>query len=150
MSQMLAIEEACNCDISAGVDPGVSPERYIQAQLAPLAEKFNREKQVSSLEEVMEQVEPEERRNLMALSQAYLEWEQQTQQRGMEQGIQRAIASILSARFGSVDEELAGIMAALSELPIETATPILLQLTREELLHRFSPHPYEREDDNDL
>jgi hypothetical protein len=100
--------------------------------------------------EVMEEVGQEERRILMALSQAYLEWEQQTQQRGIEQGIERAIASILSARFGSIDEELAEIMPALSKLPIETVTPLLLQLTREELLQRFSSHPYEREDDNDL
>jgi hypothetical protein len=91
--------------------------------------------------EVMEEVGQEERRILMALSQAYLEWEQQTQQRGIEQGIERSIASMMSARFGSVDEELAELIPALSKLPIETVTPLLLQLTREELLQRFSSHP---------
>jgi hypothetical protein len=89
----------------------------------------------------MAQVGEEERRNLMALSQAYLDWEQQTKQRGIEEGIERSLASILSTRFGDVDDELAGIMVALREMPIETVTPFLLQLTQEELLQRFSSHP---------
>jgi hypothetical protein len=38
--------------------------------------------------EVMNQVGQEERRILIALSQAYLEWEQQTKQRGIEQGLE--------------------------------------------------------------
>jgi hypothetical protein len=96
--------------------------------------------------EVMEQVGQEERRILMALSQAYLEWEQQTEQRGIEQGIEqgqretqrKAIASILTTRFGIVDAGLEEIIPALLEMPIETATPLLLQLSREELLQQFS------------
>ncbi len=92
--------------------------------------------------ELLEQVEQEERRILMALSQAYLEWEQQTEQRGIEQGERRAqqknIISILTIRFGSLDSQLEAIVPALIELPIETATPLLLQLSREELLQRFS------------
>jgi hypothetical protein len=88
--------------------------------------------------EVLEQVDQEERRILMALSQAYLEWEQQTEQRGIERERQKTIASILTTRFGGLDGELAAIVPALVELPIEVATPMLLQLSREELLQRFS------------
>jgi hypothetical protein len=92
--------------------------------------------------EVLEQVDQEERRILMALSQAYLEWEQQTEQRGIERGEQRAqqknITSILTTRFGSLDSQLEAIIPAIMELPIEAATPLLLQLSREELLQRFS------------
>jgi hypothetical protein len=92
--------------------------------------------------EVLEQVDQEERRILMALSQAYLEWEQQTEQRGIERGEQRerqkTIASILTTRFGGLDEQLAAIVPALVKLPIEAATPMLMQLSREELLQRFS------------
>jgi flagellar biosynthesis/type III secretory pathway protein FliH len=86
----------------------------------------------------------------MALSQAYLEWEQQTKQRGIEQGIERGVergfkqgvervvTNILSARFGAIDEELESILPAILELPIEDSTPLLLQLTRQELIQRFT------------
>jgi hypothetical protein len=37
-----------------------------------------------------------------------------------------------------VDEALEEIIPALIEMPIEAATPLLLQLTREELLQQFS------------
>jgi hypothetical protein len=96
--------------------------------------------------EVLDQVDQEERRILMALSQAYLEWEQQTEQRGVERGIERGIErgvervvmSILTARFGAIDEPLESIVPAILELPTEASTPLLLQLTREELLQRFT------------
>ena len=78
----------------------------------------------------------------MALSQAYLEWEQQTMRRGVEQGErqvrQKTIPVILTTRFGVLDSQLEAIVPALIELPIETSTPLLLQLSRAELLHRFS------------
>jgi hypothetical protein len=94
----------------------------------------------------MEEVEQEERAIQMALSQAYLEWEKQTERRGQERGLeqgerrsqQRAIISILTARFGSVDAQLEAIIPALMSQPIETVTPMLLQLSKEELLQRFS------------
>jgi hypothetical protein len=99
--------------------------------------------------EVLDEVEQEERRILMALSQAYLEWEQQTKRQGIEQGkrqgieqgkqeTQRAtIMSILTTRFGPIDGPLEAIIPAIMELPIASATPLLLQLSREELLSRF-------------
>jgi hypothetical protein len=88
--------------------------------------------------EVLDQVDQEERRILMALSQAYLEWEQQTEQRGVAQGVERVVMSILTARFGAIDEPLESIVPAILELPTEASTPLLLQLTREELLQRFT------------
>jgi hypothetical protein len=90
----------------------------------------------------------------MALSQAYLTWEKETEQRGIErvigqgfeQGFERGkretqratIVSILTTRFGVLDPQLEAIVPALMELPIETSTPLLLQRSREELLTRFS------------
>jgi hypothetical protein len=41
--------------------------------------------------EVMEQVDSEERRILMALTQAYQEWEQQTKRQGREEGLQQGL-----------------------------------------------------------
>jgi hypothetical protein len=91
--------------------------------------------------EVLEEVEQEDRRILMALSQAYLEWERETKQQGIEQGQrlaqQQTIVSILSTRFGTLDSQLEAIIPAIMALPIATATPLLLQLSREDLLQRF-------------
>jgi hypothetical protein len=93
--------------------------------------------------ELLDEVEQEERRILMALSQAYLEWEQQTERRGMERGKQEAqrttITSILTTRFGELDRQLETILPSLMDTPLEAVTPLLLQLSREELLQRFSP-----------
>jgi hypothetical protein len=68
------------------------------------------------------------------LSQAYQEWERQTQLAGAQQ---RGITCILTTRFGAIDEQLAAIVPAIMALPIESATPLLLQLSREELLNHF-------------
>jgi hypothetical protein len=65
--------------------------------------------------------------------------------RGIEQGIeqgqrlaqQQTIVSILATRFGTLDNQLETIIPTIMELPIATATPLLLQLSREDLLQRF-------------
>lgn len=92
--------------------------------------------------EVMEQVDSEERRVLMALSQAYQDWEQQTRRQGLQQGLQQerqaAIASLMRLRFGEVDPELQTIIPALINLSAAEYTQLLWQLTREELLQRFA------------
>jgi hypothetical protein len=88
--------------------------------------------------ELLDQVDQEERRILMALSQAYLEWEQKTEQRGRQQAQRKTIASILTTRFDRIDQSLEALIPQLMELPIESAMPLLLQLSREELLQRFS------------
>ncbi|HEY9906378.1 MAG TPA: hypothetical protein V6D18_02065 [Thermosynechococcaceae cyanobacterium] len=88
--------------------------------------------------DVMEQVDSEERRILMALSQAYQEWEQQTERRGVQRGIQTTIANIVKLRFGAGDAEMQAIIPALLALPNEECMGLLLQSSREELLQRFS------------
>lgn len=88
--------------------------------------------------EVMDQVDREERRILMALSQAYQEWEQQTKRQGLQQERQSAIASLINLRFGSADAEMQAIIPALMNLPTEEYMRLLWQLPREELLRRFS------------
>ena len=88
--------------------------------------------------EVMDEVDREERRILMALSQAYQEWEQQTKRQGLQQERQAAIASLIELRFGAADAEMQAIIPALINLPTEEYMRLLWQLTREELLQRFS------------
>ncbi len=98
--------------------------------------------------EVSGEIDEDERRLLMTLSQAYLEWEQQTERRGREQGREQGIEqgqrlvveNLLKVRFGELDEQLAGIIPSLLQLPTEEYTRLLLQLSqlsREELLAQF-------------
>lgn len=80
----------------------------------------------------------DEARLEIVLSRVYQEWERQTQLVGAQQAWQRTIISILTTRFGLIDDKLEASIPALLELPIEIAIPLLLQLSREELLQRFS------------
>jgi hypothetical protein len=95
--------------------------------------------------EIMNQVEQEERRILMALSQVYLEWEKQTKRSGLEQGKvegieeerRGAIENLILLRFGEIDAELQGIIPNLMILPTNEYTRLLLQLSRVELVQHF-------------
>lgn len=93
-------------------------------------------------------LEQEDRELIMKLSQAYLEWEQETVRRGIEQGMQQGmqqgqrqvVENLLKARFGELDEQLAAIIPQMLELPPQEYASLLLHLPsleREELLERF-------------
>lgn len=73
----------------------------------------------------------------MALSQAYLEWEQETERRATQRERRATIENLLKVRFGSLDEQLSVIVPILLEMTAEEYTPLLLQLSREELIARF-------------
>lgn len=47
------------------------------------------------------------------------------------------IETLLRSRFGTLDEDLASRVEAIASLPPEEFTPLLLQLSREEVLERF-------------
>lgn len=82
----------------------------------------------------------------MELSPLYLERLDAAVQSGLEQGIQRGIQqgerlvieNMLRIRFGVLDEELRSIIEPLLELPPEEFTGLLMQLSRDELLARFT------------
>ncbi|NET60500.1 MAG: hypothetical protein F6K47_31490 [Symploca sp. SIO2E6] len=73
--------------------------------------------------------------------QAILEGERRGEQRGERRGIQQGerliVNNLLQVRFGDLDEELAAIIEPILALPPDEFTPMLLQLSREELLARF-------------
>jgi hypothetical protein len=79
---------------------------------------------------------------LMNLSQAYLEWEQETVERGKEIGKEQerrqVVENLLLFRFGLLDPELQSIIPSISTLPSSEFTPMLMQLSREELITRFA------------
>ncbi|MFW9261962.1 hypothetical protein [Nostoc sp. CALU 546] len=63
---------------------------------------------------------------------------QQGIQQGVQQGQRLVVENLLRYRFGSVDEELSRVIDSLLQFPPEEFTPLCLQLSREELLARFS------------
>lgn len=83
------------------------------------------------------ELDEEGRELVMTLSQAYLEWERETERRGMQQGQRLVVENLLRVRFGELDDQLVAIIPSLLELPTEEYTRLLLQLSREELLARF-------------
>jgi predicted transposase YdaD len=73
----------------------------------------------------------------MALSQAYLEWEQRTEQRGMQQGAQQGaqqeagllILRLLNRRVGKISDDLETQISALPLGELENLGDALLDFT---------------------
>jgi hypothetical protein len=87
--------------------------------------------------EWMDEVDPEERQILMALSQAYLEWQTETKRQGMEQDRRSMILSLMRLRYGAIDAELESIIPDLIAVNAETCTQLLLQSSREAIVAHF-------------
>ena len=102
---------------------------------------------------INQNLDEEDRKLIMRLAPLYQQDREQAIQQGMQQGIQQGVQqgvqqgmqqgerlvveNLLRVRFGDSDEELSAIIDPLLELPPEEFTPLLLQLSREELLARF-------------
>jgi len=94
-------------------------------------------------------LDEEDRGLIMKLSSVYLErlktateegiqqGIQQGLQQGIQQGQQYTIESILRMRFGEIDPQLEAIIPPLIALSAPEYVPLLLELSREELLARF-------------
>lgn len=75
----------------------------------------------------------EDREVLVNLSAAYLKWREDA----VQEGRQVMVENLLRVRFGALDQELAGAIAPMLQLPSEELTRLLLTLSREELIARF-------------
>lgn len=73
----------------------------------------------------------------MRLLPLYEQDREQAIQQGIQQGERLVVENLLRSRFGSLDEELSAIIEQILTLSPEEFTPLLLQLSREELLARF-------------
>ena len=63
---------------------------------------------------------------------------QQGIQQGREEGRREVILSILRSRFSDIDETLSRIVEPLTQMQPEEFTPLLLNLSQEELIERFA------------
>ncbi|BAY13297.1 hypothetical protein [Calothrix sp. NIES-2098] len=99
--------------------------------------------------EVNQNIDREDIELIMRLSPIYEQKLAESKQEGLQQGLQEGIQqgmkaerrnlieNLLRVRFGSLDGELSRIIEPLSSLSAEEFTPLLLQLSRQELLDRF-------------
>ncbi|MEH2161264.1 MAG: hypothetical protein V7K38_09485 [Nostoc sp.] len=105
---------------------------------------------LSARQEKERDIDQDDRELIMKLSEMYQqqleEIKKQERQEGEQQGRQEGllrerramIESILQVRFGEVDSELAMIIDRVIAMTREEFTPSLLQLSREELLAKFT------------
>jgi len=105
-------------------------DRELAMELSPLLLKLREEAIVQGV--------------LQGVQQGLQQGLQEGLQQGLQQGIQllreerrATIENLLQFRFGSIDEELSGIIDRLLNFPTQEVTGFLLQLSREELLARF-------------
>jgi hypothetical protein len=82
----------------------------------------------------LNQIQDEDDRELvMRLAPLY----QKDREQAIQEGERLIVENLLKVRFGELDNELQSIISPLLALPPEEFTPLLLQLSREELITRF-------------
>ncbi len=97
----------------------------------------------------VEDLDEDDQISFMAINQAYLQWERETIERGKQEGRQEGrqegtqmgqrlvVENLLKARFGEMDDRLTALIPTILTFSAEEYTPLLLQLSREQLLDRF-------------
>ncbi|EDZ96035.1 conserved hypothetical protein [Limnospira maxima CS-328] len=113
--------------------PGDNPTRETTLELL-----YN----LRAMLEARQNLDPEERELIMELSPLYLQRLQTVKEEGIQQGVQQGqrslLESMLQVKFGAVDAELAEIIDRLIAVPPLEQAQLIWQLSREELLARFS------------
>lgn len=86
---------------------------------------------------VNQNLEEDDRELIMRLEPLYQQDREKAKQEGIQQGERLVVENLLQVRFGSLDKELSAIIEPVLALPPEEFTPLLMQLSREELIARF-------------
>ena len=86
---------------------------------------------------VNQNLEEDDRELIMRLEPLYQQDREQAKQEGIQQGERLVVENLLQVRFGSLDKELSAIIEPVLALPPEEFTPLLMQLSREELIAIF-------------
>ena len=97
---------------------------------------------LSARQEKEHDIDQDDQELIMKLSEMYQQQLAEIKKQEREEGVLRErramIESILQVRFGELDSELATIIDQVIAMTREEFTPLLLQLSREELLARFT------------
>jgi hypothetical protein len=91
---------------------------------------------------INQNLEEDDRELIMRLEPLYQQDREQAKQEGRQEGRQEGerlvVENLLKVRFSLLDEELQAIIEPILALTPEEFTPLLIQLSREELIQRFS------------
>jgi hypothetical protein len=79
----------------------------------------------------------EDRELIMRLSPLFDQQLEAAQLSGLERGRKQTITALLETRFGALDEELTNCLDSMLRLSSNELMPLLVQLSREELIDRF-------------
>ncbi len=82
-------------------------------------------------------LEEDDRELIMRLEPLYQQDREQAKQEGIQQGERLVVENLLQVRFGSLSNDLLAIIEPLLALPPQEFTPLLMQLSRSELIARF-------------
>jgi len=88
--------------------------------------------------ELKENSSEEDRELIMNLSPAYLKQREAWFSEGVQEGQTKMVEQLLESRFGTLDEGLKSLIPQIMQIPLSERTTLLLNLSREELLARFS------------
>jgi hypothetical protein len=82
-----------------------------------------------------------EQEQVMELTTSWMEHGiEQGIERGLEQERRSAISGLLELRYESINDQLAAILPSLVALTSIEYTPLIYQLSKEELIDRFNSH----------
>jgi flagellar biosynthesis/type III secretory pathway protein FliH len=102
-------------------------DRELIMRLSPLFDRQLESAKLSGLQQGIQQ----------GVEQGLQQGIQQGVEQGLQQGERLVVENLLRFRFGAVDPELTLIIDSLLSLPPAEFTPLLMQLSREELIDRF-------------
>ena len=124
----------------------VQEQAIIELQALPLDHPYQKAtlELVYNLREnlrVNQQLENDDRELIMRLEPLYQQHREQAKLEGKQEGRidgQRLVVeNLLQVRFGTLDDELSAILEPILALPPSEFTPLLMQLSKEELITRF-------------
>jgi hypothetical protein len=86
--------------------------------------------------------DPDEMELLMSLTESpvFVEYMERATADAVKTGYQSVVESMIVDRFGSLDEELSAILPNVLQLSPSEFTPLLMHLSREDLIDRFTDH----------
>lgn len=87
---------------------------------------------------INQQLEKDDRKLIMRLEPIYQRNREQAKLEGRQEGERLVVENLLQVRFGSLNDELSAIIEPILALPPSEFTPLLMQLSQEELIARFS------------
>lgn len=87
---------------------------------------------------INQQLEEDDRELIMRLEPLYQQDREQAKLEGRIIGERLVVENLLQVRFGTLDDELSAIIEPVLALPPSEFTPLLMQLSRAELIARFS------------